>query len=86
MIAIIVFQRTSRGDWQEDDPVMEDHEDGDGERWDWAGHVDGCSMMIIRNVQASYQTIWSIGFIVVSTALTLESLFELSYRIPKLST
>jgi hypothetical protein len=84
-IAIIVFQRTSRGDWQEDDPGMDDHEDGDGERWDLAGHVDG-SMMIIRNVQASYQTIWSIGFIVVSTASTLESLFELSYRIPKLFT
>ena len=69
-----------------DDPVMEDHEDGDGERWDLAGHVDGCSMMIIRNMQASYQTIWSIGFIVDSTASTSESLFELSYRIPKLFT
>ena len=85
MIAIIVFQRTS-GDWQEDDLVMEDHEDGDGERWDLAGHVDGCSMMIIRNMQASYQTIWSIGFIVDSTASTSESLFELSYRIPKFFT
>ena len=71
----------------DDDPVMEDHKDGDGERWDLAGHVDGCSMMIIiRNMQASYQTVWSIGFIVVSTALTLKLLFELSYRIPKLFT
>ena len=31
-IAIIVFQRTSRGSWQEDDPVMKDREDGDCER------------------------------------------------------
>ena len=57
------------------------------ERWDLAGHVDGCSMMIIRNMQVPCQTIWSaMGLIVVSTALTSESLFELSYRIPKLLT
>ena len=31
-IAIIIFQRTSRGNWQEDDPVVKDHDDGDGER------------------------------------------------------
>ena len=82
---------TSRGNWQEDDPVMKDHEDGDGER---DGDRRGTTlvaeiheMMIIRNMQVvPCQSIWSIGFIVVSTALTLESLFELSYRIPKLST
>ena len=56
------------------------------ERWDLAGHVDDCSMMIIRNMQVPCQTNWSIGFIVVPTALTLESLFELSYRILKLFT
>ena len=54
MIAIIVFQPEDiEGRLAKDDPVMEDHEDGDGERWDLAGHVDGCNMMIIRNVQAS---------------------------------
>ena len=39
-----------------------------------------------KHAQGPCQTIWSIGFIVVTTALTLESLFELSYRIPKLFT
>ena len=29
-----------------------------------------------KHAQVPYQTIWSIGFIVVSTALTLESLLE----------
>ena len=55
MIAITVFQRTSRGNWQEDDPVMKDHEDGDGER---DGDRRGITlvsavheMMIIRNMQ-----------------------------------
>ena len=43
-------------------------------------------MMMIGNMQVSCQSIRSIRFIVVSTALTLESLFELSYRIPKLFT
>ena len=59
MIAIIVFQRTSRGDWQEDDPVMEDHEDDDGER---DGDRRGTTlvaavheMMMIGNVQVSCQ-------------------------------
>ena len=59
MIAIVIFQRTSRGDWQEDDPVMEDHEDGDGER---DGDRRGITlvaavhgMMIIRNMQVLCQ-------------------------------
>ena len=75
----------------EDDPVMKDHDDGDGERdGDRRGTtlVDAVhEMMIIRNMQVvPCQSIWSIGFIVVSTSLTMESLSELSYRIPKLST
>jgi hypothetical protein len=52
-IAIIIFQRTSRGNWQEDDPVVKDHDDGDGER---DGDRRGTTlvaavheMMIIRN-------------------------------------
>ena len=43
-------------------------------------------MMMIGNIQVSCQSIRLIRFIVVSTALTLESLFESRYRIPKLST
>ena len=59
MIAITVFQRTSRGNWQEDDPVMKDHEDGDGVR---DGDRRGTTlvaavyeMMIIRNMQVPCQ-------------------------------
>ena len=59
MITIIVFQRTSRGNWQEDDPVMKVHDDGDGER---DGDRRGITlvaavheMMIIRNMQIPCQ-------------------------------
>ena len=55
MIAIIVFQRTSRGNWQEDDPGMKDHEDGDGER---DGDQRGTTLVaavIIRNMQVPCQ-------------------------------
>ena len=54
-ITIIVFQRTLRGDWQEDDPMMRNHEDVDDERdGDRRGTtlVDAVhEMMIIRNMQ-----------------------------------
>ena len=60
MIAIVVFQRTSRGDWQEDDPVIEDHEDGDPHDGERDGDRRGATlvaavheMMIIRNMQVS---------------------------------
>ena len=70
---------------------MNDHEDGDGER---DGDRRGITlvaavheMQVLCQKHASTVPVnLSIGFIVVSTALTLESLFELSYRIPKLST
>ena len=87
MITISVFQRTLRGDWQEDDPMMRN------QRCRSMGHHFGScgarddddrkheSIMPVNSVYTR-----SIGFIVVSTVLTLESLFELSYRIPKLST
>ena len=83
MITITVFQKTLRGDWQEDDPTMRN------QRWRSMGHHFGsCGARDDDDDDRKHESIMPVnsGFIVVSTVLTLESLFELSYRIPKLST
>ena len=48
--------------------------------WGLTEHVGSCSILPVVSVN------WFLSCSNVSTALTLESLFELSYRIPKLFT
>ena len=81
MRMVIVLLRTLGGDWEEHDPVIRNHEDVDErDAWGLTEHVGSCSILSVVSVN------WFLSCSNVSTALTLESLFELSYRIQKLFT